>query len=83
MNARKQAHIDKLDREYKAALDEVEEKVGKRRTAYLQKIVKEGCFHPTQFVYTINEDIDDGYGRWWTVKVTRCRLCKETLNTTY
>lgn len=83
MSDRKQQHFDKLDHEYREALAEVEANQGKRRTEYLQKIKKEGCFHPTQMRHTYKEDRDDGYGRWWRVEVTRCRLCSETLETKY
>lgn len=77
MSERKATHLERLKARYKEALERVEKKEGERLRNYRKKIVAEGCFHPEKREEII--DTDNGYGRWWKVRVVYCCLCKKSL----
>ena len=81
MSERKKAHLIKLNDAYNAAIKVVHDNEGKKLSDYKKKIVAEGCFHP--FTWERTESDDDGYGRWYTRKVTECSLCGEKLDVKY
>lgn len=79
MSERKAIHLERLKARYKEAIEHVEKTEGERLRNYRKKIVTDGCFHPEKREEII--DTDNGYGRWWKVKTTKCRLCGLVLKT--
>ena len=78
-NERKKAHLDRLKAKYVEAQAKVELKEGAAYRKYRKKIVDDGCFHPETYDWV--ENCDNGYGRWWKVKLTKCKLCEKVLKT--
>jgi hypothetical protein len=72
-----------LQQDYEKALARVEAEQGAALTACLQEIKENNCYHPKSKLWTSVENCDDGYGRWWKVGSTKCRLCGKILNVNY
>lgn len=78
-DARRISHYLKLEKDYCDALEAVHRGVGDKFDAYKEKLIKDGCPHPSTYVEEL--DCDNGYGKWWKVWVTKCLVCGESLNT--
>lgn len=72
MSKKKTAHLLKLKKEYLDAIQAVESNEGAKYKKYKALIAKD-CFHPE--VISFSEEVDDGYGQFWTVQVSKCSIC--------
>lgn len=78
MSERKLRHYEKLKKAYYDALSVVEENEGKKFLDYRKKLVDDGCPHFETTTYDTTHD--DGYGRWWSTRITKCTMCKKILD---
>lgn len=83
MSEEKEEQLEKLILKYKKALQKIEMKQGLELKNFKLKIVEEGCFHPAKHIVTETYQNDNGYGRWWTVQVQTCGICKKQLKVEY
>lgn len=67
--------IDDMNKEATIAMAEVRKKHRRKINNSKKKIDELGCKH--HFYRTYEEDRDDGYGKWWTVTVKVCKICRE------
>lgn len=76
MSKQKIEHLKKLELEYEAALERVEENEGKRLQDYRNKIVEEGCWHPNEFLIVSIEGIVNPTSTLFTnEQYSRTKLC--------
>lgn len=83
MSKEKEKQLQKLILKYKTALQKVESKEGTELENFKHQIIKEGCFHPEYYLRHRTQRYDDGYGKWWTIKIKECGLCKQQLEVDY
>lgn len=37
------------------------------------------CPHPENHLHKYKQDVDNGYGKWWTVEMCTCMICGKSL----
>ncbi len=73
---RRITHYLALRKKLSAARAMVDANEGKKLAEYCIKMKAAGCPHPVVSKYT--KQVDDGYGKWWSVDIEHCRICDKS-----